>query len=367
MFPARVYVCEYKDARGQRVGDAYAILSQAALESGGGMGPWTLVTPLLVALAVGLILFQISQAAQGLQSLSRDLEAIGRGKLDLRVAVRGPAEVAAAQRAAERMAKNLQLIQTTGSGDLDEALAKELDLATQIHQSLRPKDPPRVPGFELETLFKPGRDIGGDYFDYLDLDGGRLALVIADCAEGVRGVPAAMVMAMTRAYLQTAVDPAASPVEWLKAANRRLSRDLRSGMAVTCQIAVLNPATGEVVAASAGHRPIVLWRQGKTATVNPNGIALGLDVGPVFDKTIEEKRFTLQKNDRIVLHTDGVVSAANEAGEPYGEERFLESIRRQGAMNSAAFVNFVAGGVDQFLAGLEQNDDITVLTCKRMK
>ncbi len=367
-YAARVYHREYKDRSGTRVGDVYAILSQAALDSsGGGGGLWLFLTPLLVGLAVLLIVAAASKAASGLATLSRDLETIGRGKLDARVSVTGGGEVGHAQRAAERMAKNLQLIQTTGAGDLDEALEKELDLAGQIHQSLRPSDPPRLPGFELETLFKAGRDIGGDYFDYVELDGNRTAIILADCSESLRGVPAAMVMAMTRAYLKSAINPAEPPTEWLKAVNRRLSRDLKSGMAVTALVLIVDLAAGEVTAVSAGHRPIIMWRQGKTATINPNGIALGLDIGPVFDKTIEEKRIPMQKNDRLVIYTDGVISAQNDKGESYGDARLMESVRRQGAMNSAAFVNFVAGGVDQFLSGIEQNDDITVSTLKRMK
>ena len=222
-------------------------------------------------------------------------------------------------------------------------------------------------GYELETLFKVGREIGGDYHDYIELDENRTAIVIADCSENVRGVPAAMVMAMTRAYLRASADPSKGPGEWLKLVNRRLARDLKSGMAVTALVVIVDSSTHEVIAASAGHRPIVMWRQGKTATINPNGIALGLDVGPVFDKTMEEKKFSLQKGDRIVLYTDGVISAADGSGEQYGEQRFHEAVRRQGPMNSAAFVNFVAAGVAKFLDGNEQQDDITICTLKRMK
>jgi serine phosphatase RsbU (regulator of sigma subunit) len=167
--------------------------------------------------------------------------------------------------------------------------------------------------------------------------------------------------------MKASIDPATGPVDWLKAVNRRLARDLKPGMAVTALVVVLDTASHEAVAASAGHRPLVLWRQGKTATVNPNGIALGLDIGPVFDKTIEEKKFSFQKNDRLVIHTDGVIAAKSEDGEAYGEERFLEAVRRQGAMNSAAFVNFIAGGVDKFIGDGEQTDDITVCTLKRVK
>ena len=366
-FQARVYRAPYKTSRGTKVGHVYVIFSEAALAPTGGAGIWLLLTPLLVAGAAGIFLFASSKAAGGLHTLGRDLDMIGRGKLDHRVQVSGSGELGYVQRMAERMAKNLQLIQTTGSGDLDEAIEKELELANQIHQSLMPTDPPRFPGYELETLFKVGRDIGGDYHDYIELDENRLVIVLADCSESLRGVPAAMIMAMTRAYLRTAIDPATGPAEWLQSVNRRLARDLKSGMAVTAMVLVLDASTNEATAASAGHRPIVLWRQNKTATINPNGIALGLDVGPVFNKTLEEKKFTVQKNDRIVLYTDGVVSAENSEGEQYGEQNFHEAIRRQGAMNSAAFVNFIAGGVDKFLEDSEQNDDITICTFKRMK
>jgi serine phosphatase RsbU (regulator of sigma subunit) len=365
-FLARVYHRPYKRGN-EQLGAAYAILAEASLSTESGPGAWTFLTPLLVALACAGFVVVAGRTAEGIKGAVRDLDIIGRGKLDHRIALGGSGEVGYLRRAVDRMAKNLQLIQTTGSGDLDEAVAKELDLANQIHQGLLPSDTPRLAGYELETLFKIGRAIGGDYHDYIELDEQRMALVLADCSESLRGVPAAMVMAMTRAYLKASIDPSTGPADWLKAVNRRLARDLKPGMAVTALIVVLDTTTHEAIAASAGHRPIVLWRAGKTATVNPNGIALGLDIGPVFDKTIEEKKLSLQRNDRVVLYTDGLIGAKDEKGDAYGEERFLEAVRRQGAMNSAAFVNFIAGGVDKFVGEGEQTDDITILTLKRVK
>jgi serine phosphatase RsbU (regulator of sigma subunit) len=366
VFAARVYRRPYKARNGRVIGSATAVLATAGLESKGA-GAWLFLAPLFVGLAGAGWILGASRAAAGLRGLGRDLEAVGRGRLEQRVIINAGGEVGYAQRAAERMVRNLQLIQTTGSEDLDEAVEKELSLASQIHQSLRPQDPPRIAGYDVETLFKPGRDIGGDYFDYIELDDGRVAMVVADCSENLRGVPAAMIMAMTRAYLKSSIDPATGPAAWLQAVNRRLARDLKTGMAVTALVAVVQTTDGQVVAASAGHRPMILWRQGKTATVNPNGIALGLDVGPVFDKTIEEKTFSLHKNDRLVLHTDGVISAQNEGGDPFGDARLVEAVRRHGGMNSAAFVNLVAGAVDAFLGASEQTDDITISTLKRLK
>ncbi len=366
-FQARVYHRPCRNRKNEQVGAAYVILAESALQSEGGAGVWVILAPLLVACACAGFILVASRTGEGIKGVVRDLDIIGRGKLEHRIASGGSGEVAYLRRGVDRMAKNLQLIHTTGATDLDAAVAKELELANQIHQGLLPSDTPRLPGYELETIFKVGRAIGGDYHDYVELDDHRMAIVLADCSESLRGVPAAMMMAMTRAYLKSSIDGATGPVDWLKAVNRRLSRDLKPGMAVTAAIVVVDTTSHELFAASAGHRPLVLWRQGKTATVNPNGIALGLDIGPVFDKTIEEKKFSLQKNDRLVIHTDGLIAAKNEDNEAYGEERFLEAVRRQGAMNSAAFVNFVAGGVDKFLGEGEQTDDITVCTLKRVK
>ncbi|MFQ5843855.1 MAG: PP2C family protein-serine/threonine phosphatase [Planctomycetota bacterium] len=365
-FAARVYRRLYRARNGQVVGSAWVLLDVSTLNPKG-PGAWLFLGPLLVGLAGAGWVVAASRAAAALRSLGRDLEAVGRGRLEQRVTVAAGGEVGYAQRAAERMVRNLQLIQTTGADDLDDAVEKELSLTSQIHQSLRPQDPPRIPGYDVETLFKPGRAIGGDYFDYIDVDDDHVAIVIADCSENLRGVPAAMIMAMTRAYLKSAVDPGTGPAAWLQLVNRRLARDLKTGMAVTALVAVVQTTEGQVTAASAGHRPILLWRPGKTATINPNGIALGLDVGPVFDKTIEEKKFTLQKNDRVVLYTDGVIAAQNEGGEAFGDARLGEAVRRHGGMNSAAFVNLVAGAVDVFLGGAEQTDDITISTLKRLK
>ncbi len=366
-FAGRVYHRQYRNRTGDHIGDVYVVLSEAAAQRQGGSGMWLFLTPLLVVAAVGFLLALSAKASGELKGLARDLDSVGRGKLDQRIGVGGTGEVGLVQRTADRMVKNLTLIQTTGSTDLDEAIEKELDTAQQIHDSLRPADPPRIPGYELETLFRGGQDIGGDYYDYVELDEKRIALLIADCSQSLRGVPAAMIMAMTRAYLRAAIDPRTPPGDWLRSVNRRLARDLKSGMAVTAQVMVVDTTTHDAILVSAGHRPVVVWRQGKTATLNPNGIALGLDIGPVFDKTLEEKKFSFKKNDRVVLYTDGVISASNDTGEQYGETRFLESVRKQGPMNSAAFVNFVAGNIDRFLGEAEQNDDITIITLKRMK
>ena len=106
---------------------------------------------------------------------------------------------------------------------------------------------------------------------------------------------------------------------------------------------------------------------GKAAKVNPDGIALGLDPGPVFDKSLQEGDIPIGVGDRIVLYTDGALTIANEMGEEFGESRFYEAVHLEAPKNSQAFVNFVGGAIDQFHLNTPQNDDITISTVKRLK
>jgi serine phosphatase RsbU (regulator of sigma subunit) len=121
--------------------------------------------------------------------------------------------------------------------------------------------------------------------------------------------------------------------------------------------------------ASAGHLPLVVYRAAarRAEVVNPEGVALGLDAGPVFERSMQEAEVAIGPGDRLVLHTDGAVNVQNETGEEYGEARLYEAIQQKAPMNSQAFVNFVGSGIDQFHLTTPQNDDITISTVKRLK
>jgi len=131
----------------------------------------------------------------------------------------------------------------------------------------------------------------------------------------------------------------------------------------------VNRTTGICTVASAQHLPLVFWKVSKKASARLacEGIALGLDAGTVFDKTIAEKSIQMDRGDRVVLYTDGAINARNAAGVQYGEERFYYVVNREAPKNSAACVNLVANDVDLFHEGAPQMDDFTVLTLRRMK
>jgi serine phosphatase RsbU (regulator of sigma subunit) len=176
-------------------------------------------------------------------------------------------------------------------------------------------------------------------------------------------------MSATKAYVRAAAPGELSPAEVLKGVNRALAGELPPGRHVTALYVVLDTADGSATIASAGHLPLLVYRHqaGKMAKVNPEGIALGLDAGPVFDRSLQEGAIPIGIGDRIVLYTDGALRIQNGEGDEFGESRFHATVRNEAPKNSQAFVNFVGGTIDRFHLEVPQNDDITISTVKRLR
>jgi hypothetical protein len=370
---------------GKRVGNAgtgqqtlYVALYRQSVPASGG-SPLGLVLLLLGPLAVGLAGYLVANGnAQRIKGLAREIEKLGSaGDPTRSLRVQG-AEATAVARAVERMVTNLEFRQqhapaaATGGGaaplgDLDEIVDRERKVAREIHDALINKHPPRLSDFEVEHLFKPGFEIGGDHFEYFRIDDEHLGVILLDT--NVRGIPAALVIASARSYVRAAAPGNLSPASVLKQVNRHLAGELPPGRHVTAVYAVIDTAQGKATMASAGHLPVLVFRQasGKIAKINPAGIAMGLDVGPVFDRELQEGDVPLGPGDRLVLYTDGALRIANETGEEFGEQRFYAAVAREAPKNSQAFVNFVGSAIDQFHLNTQQNDDVTISTVKRLR
>jgi serine phosphatase RsbU (regulator of sigma subunit) len=367
---ARVFWSQVLNVNGAATGWALLAMAEpkASAAGGGGGGTIPLVLLFVGPLLVSFLAFGIASGhAKPLRDLAREIDRLGSsGDPARRIPARGP-DANAIARGVERMVANLKFRDQHQMADLGEVVSKEQETTAQIHQSLMPKDPPRIAGYEVETLFKPGFEIGGDHFDYFRIDDSHLGVILMDTS--VRGIPAALVMAMARAYVRSEAPGVLSPAEVLMKVNRLLAADLPPGQYVTALYAVIDTASGTARIASAGHLPLIVYRHalGKTAIVNPEGIALGLDVGLVFDRAIQEAEVPIGVGDRIVLHTDGAMKVQSEVGEEFGEQRLYQTIRQEAPKNSQAFVNFVGSAIDQFHAGAAQNDDITISTVKRLR
>jgi serine phosphatase RsbU (regulator of sigma subunit) len=155
-----------------------------------------------------------------------------------------------------------------------------------------------------------------------------------------------------------------SPADVLSKTNYHVARDIRRGMFVTMMYVILNVRTFEMVIASAGHNPLAIWRaaSGQVELKRPNGIALGFDRGPVFNRTIQEQRIQLMRGDRVLLYTDGVVEAMNAEHEEWGNARLHRFLVEHAKASSRDFVRLLVQALQEHQGETEQHDDITVVT-----
>jgi serine phosphatase RsbU (regulator of sigma subunit) len=364
--PVRWYQHPMRNRLGNPEGAAVVILSTASVKE-------VSLLPVAAA-AAGLALLGGFLGAMilaggtknALSRLASDTEALAKGYFDTKVSPGGPAVVQQIGRNAQKLAALAQ----SGAGAAPQVVVQEVVRAPvqEINDSLAPlKSFERPDELEVEATQKTSVEVGNDYYDVVNVDAEHVGVFIADAP--VRGVRSAMLMASIRALFRANYKGEASPAEVLKKVNKGFAVDLARGVYVTAMYAVVNKTTGVVKVASAQHLPIVFWKMSKKASarLSPEGIALGLDPGPVFDKTISEKAIQLEKGDRIMLFTDGAINAKSPAGVQYGEERFYYVVNKEAPKNSAACVNFVANDVDLFHEGAPLMDDFTIVTVRKMR
>jgi hypothetical protein len=281
--PARVFMAPMQGVVDKKKYTAYVAVGSSAPASSGGGNPLGLVMLILAPLVVGGLAYAVAGGhAKSVREVARELDRLGSSGDPTRSIRAHGAEASMVAKAVERMVANLEFRQKHGAADLDQVVDKEQKVAEEIHGALMSKNPPRLSDYEVETLFKPGFEIGGDHFEYFRIDEHHLGVILLDT--NVRGIPAALVMASARSYVRAAAPGELSPAAVLRQVNRNLAGDLPPGRHVTAMYVVLDTAQGKATLASAGHLPLLVYRHasGRVAKVNPEGIALGLDVGPVF-------------------------------------------------------------------------------------
>ena len=254
--------------------------------------------------------------------------------------------------------------QAAGDHERLVALARELDVAKRIQQSIVPK---RVPAFPhradiaIHGSMRAARSVGGDFYDYFFLDDHRLAFAIGDVTG--KGVPAALFMAVSRTLLRATAARGFSPSECLASVNASLCAEDVGGMFVTCFYGVLDTRTGRIEMCNAGHNPPYVLRG--NGAVEPTPQVGGFMLGMFAEAAYEATSIDLGPGDSLVLYTDGVTEAVNAAEEPYDEERLEATLQRLAtagpSVTTEQIVEGVMADVEQFASGAPQADDITLL------
>ena len=230
-----------------------------------------------------------------------------------------------------------------------ERMQLEADEARAMQQAIFLKPTPLVPGFAFETAWHPAGSVAGDWFDFIDLGGGRYGIVLADVSG--KGMSAALLMSATRAILRSLAKLHSSPGETLAHLNQTLLEDFPTGKFVTMIYAVLDANSRELTIASAGHlRPLLINDHNRFLDVEP-GLPLGLSASS-YPETI----LRLDRDTHLLLYTDGITEAATREGEEYGAARLLDHFRQPDAC-----VNGLIDEVRQFGTGSDHPDDATVV------
>ncbi len=242
----------------------------------------------------------------------------------------------------------------------EEALARqrveqEMRIARIIQHTFLPREKLPIPGWTVETYYAPARAVGGDFYDYFLLEDGRLGIVAGDVTD--KGVPAALVMTATRTLMRSIALQGLPPGEVLARANNLLDADIPEKMFVTCQYLLIEPGTGRVQFANAGHNLPYIRRGDQVLELRATGMPLGLMPGFFY----EEGQVQLLPGDCVLLYSDGLVEAHDVGGEMFGYPRLKESLAT--FPEPAKIIEKLLESFSAFTGqSWEQEDDVTLLS-----
>jgi len=247
-----------------------------------------------------------------------------------------------------------------------EQLQKEMQVAQEIQQTLLPSEFPLLDGYEIGSFYEAAKEVGGDYFDFVEVDKDTLGIVVADVSG--KGVPGSLVMTMIRTTLRTEARGLKVASEVLSKVNQFVVDDMKKGMFVTAFYVIIDSRRRRLNYTSAGHNPMILYRGStqKTYYLNPRGFPIGISLpdDQLFKNSLESDTIQLIEDDILLIYTDGITEAMNSRREMFGEERLLKAIRDYGHLPVQQFVEKISDEIHSFTEGFPQNDDITLVVIK---
>src|SRR5213075_2976656 len=244
-------------------------------------------------------------------------------------------------------------------------LDHDLEIARDIQRILLPAEAPAINGFQISGINVPARQVSGDYFDYIHVDEDRLGVAIADVSG--KGVPASLIMAICRSVLRAEAAGNPSPADVLRKVNRQLYPDIKEDMFISMAYLILDHERDGVTLARGGHdAPLLYKRQLQSVTpIKSPGMVLGIDSGNVFDRLTADFAVPLERDDCLVLYTDGVTETLNAEGDEFGVDRMMQSVRASATNGAQAIVKQIIEDVREFTGSIPQNDDITLIAIRK--
>jgi len=335
-------------------------------KAGEGLFGLILSVTLTVILVGAIVAYFVGNAvARPLEVIVDDIAQISRGDLRHRTRVRAGGEIMLLAKSIDRMAGDLE-----ASQDAQIELSKrerELALASEVREALVPESTPPVAGYDLGALHVDSPTPGGDFYEVLQLDAGKVGLLV--CEVSGRGIPGAMIGAIARSYLRLELSRGGDIAAALQRVNHELARDVRRGMYVTALYVLIDPAEGRATVACAGHKlPLVRFAAAEKSIrlVQPEGIALGFDKGPVFDRTLQVVQVALEPGDRLLLANTGPVRVVDSAGAEIGEKSFYKLVLKNASLPTAALLGKLESDLRNHAGETAFPSDISILSIARV-
>src|SRR5437899_4027881 len=252
---------------------------------------------------------------------------------------------------------NARLVEARGD---QQRLERELERASEIQQRFQPTAPPTVSGYELQGISFPCYEIGGDYYDFIQRDDGRLVVALGDVSG--KGTAAALLMSSLHAAIHAQASSHDSLVDMICAVNRYLADNIPANRFVTLFCAELDPDSGALSFLNAGHNPPLIIHSAGTVEQLASG---GLPLGIKADADYREGRTQLQHGDVLVIYSDGVTEATSPTGEEFGPTRLYEVVSRNIDASAAGIRDRIESALTKFAQGTQAADDITLVIVKR--
>ena len=243
-------------------------------------------------------------------------------------------------------------------------LQQELEIARSVQMSFLPKSNPKVIELDIASRCAPALEVGGDYYDFLDVGEKKLGIVVGDVSG--KGTQAAFFMTLTKGFVHALAEVSASPSAVLTQVNKLFYENVDRGVFISMVYGIFDTGRRILTVARAGHNPVIMRKTqtDQVQVINPMGLALGLDAGDTFSKSIQEVAIPFQSGDLFVFYTDGFPEAMNQTLEEFGEERLGKTVQKYAHLSAVEIMDGIFAETKQFVGRAKQHDDMTIVVVK---
>lgn len=247
----------------------------------------------------------------------------------------------------------------------EDRIRQELKIARKVQQSFLPLNTPSIEGYQIAAICKPAYETGGDYYDFISLNNNRLAVTIGDVSG--KGIQAAFYMTFTKGVLHALCTDFNSTIDILAKTNTMFRNNANKGTFISLIFGILDTQKNRFRFSRAGHNPVLYFNHSENTLreFQPEGIAIGMANEDVFRKNISEENIELQKDDILILFTDGVVESISKTNKLYGDQRLHDLVKKNYMLSAEELLNIVEEDLENFGEKSTQHDDLTMIVIKK--